>query len=62
MKKNIITNFYENIFQLTTDPIYVYPEITNAEAPLDQPVAASQRTIAKKKNSHTTLFSALNSA
>lgn len=62
MKKNIINHFYENIFQLTTDPLYVYPEVPTVETPTEQPPEGTQKNINKKKNSYTTLFSALNNA
>lgn len=60
MQKNkIINNFYENILQLTTDPLYVRPEI---ETPLDQTQINTSKVIPKRKNEYTTIFSALNHA
>lgn len=67
-KDKIINNFYENVFQLTTDPLYVYPEVPEPEAQAEVSGENTTKTIplaqsqSKKKNNFPSLFSALKQA
>jgi hypothetical protein len=48
MQKNkIINNFYENILQLTTEPLYVRPE---TETPVEQTQTNNSKVTQKRKN------------